>query len=198
MRKILGAAVAAVLLAGPVLADTAPAVDESQARAQASRAAVKEFFDTLKGQLVSAMEAGEPVNAIEVCSHSAMEIAADLSAKKGWRVARTSLKLRNPQNKPDAWEKEILAKFEKRKAAGEDPAKIEDYAVMTDAKGQKVFRYMKAIPTAEKPCLACHGGKLSKEVEASLKKFYPTDKARGYKAGDIRGAFTIVQPVSAQ
>ncbi len=54
---------------------------------------------------------------------------------------------------------------------------------------------MKAIPTAEKPCLACHGGKIQIKVTETLDKLYPQDQARGYKAGDIRGAFTITQPM---
>lgn len=198
MKKLFGAAVAAVLLAGPVLADTAPVVDESQARAQASRAVVKEFGEALRNKLVAALESGGPVKAIEVCNQSAAGIAKEISDAKGWQVGRTSLKLRSPANKPDAWEREVLAKFEKRKAAGEDPAKIEDYAVMTDKKGQKVFRYMKAIPTAEKPCKSCHGGKLAPDVKAAVMKLYPKDKAVGYEGGEIRGAFTITQPVSAQ
>lgn len=192
-KVLLGAVAVAAIAAGP-----ARAGDESLERAMASRGAVKEFFETLKGQLVSAMEAGGPVNAIEVCHQSAAHIAEDISKKKGWRVARTSMKLRSPANAPDAWEKEVLAKFEKRKAAGEDVNAMEDYAVFSDGKGGKVFRYMKAIPTAEKPCLACHGGKLAPDVDKALMKHYPNDKARGYKAGDIRGAFTITQPVNLQ
>jgi hypothetical protein len=31
-------------------------------------------------------------------------------------------------------------------------------------------------------------------VAKTLAEFYPDDKARGFKVGDIRGAFTIVQP----
>jgi hypothetical protein len=53
---------------------------------------------------------------------------------------------------------------------------------------------MKAIPTG-KVCLKCHGEKIDPDVEASLKQNYPRDKARGFKEGDIRGAFTITQPM---
>jgi len=31
-------------------------------------------------------------------------------------------------------------------------------------------------------------------IEAKLGALYPDDKARGFKVGDIRGAFSIVQP----
>ena len=54
---------------------------------------------------------------------------------------------------------------------------------------------MKAIPTAEL-CLACHGTKIDPVVAAKLTELYPRDQARGYKVGDIRGAFTFIEPLS--
>ena len=155
-----------------------------------SRGVVKAFFGQLKGELVGGIKAGGPAHAISVCNVKAAPIAMQLSKEKGMDVARTSLKLRNPNNKPDAWEEAVLKKFEERKAAGEDVKKME-FSEIVESDGKKVFRYMKAIPTAQKPCLACHGGKIKAEVAAVLDKLYPDDKARGYNAGDIRGAFTI-------
>ncbi|MGD2081999.1 MAG: DUF3365 domain-containing protein [Chromatiales bacterium] len=186
------AALFAALLAGtgPVLAGEVN-VDE---RVQASRTAVKDFFGDLKGRLQAAIAEGGPVNAIEVCSIQAPQIAARVSRETGWDVGRTSLKTRNPANRPDTWEKSVLEDFEARKAAGEDPGQMEYYAVVDGDRG-KAFRYMKAIPTAEKPCLACHGSAIAPEVAARLDALYPTDEARGYQAGDIRGAFTITQPL---
>jgi hypothetical protein len=62
-----------------------------------------------------------------------------------------------------------------------------------------VFRYMKAIPTAEL-CVACHGAEIPPDVAAKLEELYPQDKARGFQPGDIRGAFTITRalPVVAE
>ncbi len=114
------------------------------------------------------MAAGGPANAIGVCSVAAPKIAADKSAAKQMATGRTSLKLRQPNNKPDAWEMQQLLRFEERKAAGENPATIE-FAEYVETGGQRVFRYMKAIPTAEL-CLACHGGTLVPEVTAKLKE----------------------------
>jgi hypothetical protein len=65
--------------------------------------------------------------------------------------------------------------------------------VVTEA-GNKYFRYMKAIPTAA-PCLTCHASKIDKKLEARINSLYPEDKARGFNVGDIRGAFTIKQPL---
>jgi hypothetical protein len=154
------------------------------------RALVKEFFGVLKGKLVSGLNEGGPINAIEVCNTKAPEIAHNVSQAHGWSVGRTSLKLRNPGNAPDEWESAVLIKFEERKAAGEDPNKIEHYEIVDQA-GHKTFRYMKAIPTAQKPCLACHGASIEDKVSQKLYKLYPSDKARGYKEGDLRGAFTL-------
>jgi hypothetical protein len=49
---------------------------------------------------------------------------------------------------------------------------------------------MKAIP-AGKACLKCHGDGIDAEVVEKLDELYPEDKARDFKEGDIRGAFTF-------
>jgi hypothetical protein len=183
-----------LLVAVLVVAATPAAATDTARYTAESRAAVKEFGATLKGELVAALKAGGAVNGITVCNEKAPAIAADISDSKGWRIARTSLKLRNPGNAPDAWERSVLTTFEARKAAGEDPQAMEHAEVVSTDDGD-VFRYMKAIPTAAKPCLACHGKTLDPAVDAVLRERYPDDQARGYKAGDIRGAFTISIPV---
>ena len=147
----------------------------------------------LKGELQMAMKSGGPLKALGVCNIKAPEIAKQVSEGSNWTVARTSLKLRNPNNKPTAWEKMVLLSFEERKVAGEDPKKI-DHAEIVEEGSSKTFRYMKAIPTA-KVCLNCHGAQVKPEVEARIKELYPTDKARGYQLGDIRGAFTLSMPL---
>ncbi len=162
-------------------------------RTAESRAVTMEFMTMLKGELQSAMKAGGPVNAIQVCNTRAPEIAAGFSAQKGWTVARTSLKYRNPDNAPDAWERTVLEQFEERKANGEDPKQMV-YADVVKEGGTKKFRFMKAIPTGP-VCLACHGETIDTAVEARIQELYPEDRARGYNAGDIRGAFTITQPM---
>ncbi len=72
-------------------------------------------------------------------------------------------------------------------------AKLERSEV-ADVGGVPTFRYMKAIPTAE-PCLTCHGVNVAEPVKAKLAQLYPQDQATGFKAGDIRGAFTISKPL---
>ncbi len=188
MRKTLLCALAAALL----LPAAASAADTDALKAEAI-AKIKTFASTLVGELKGAMKAGGPVNAISVCNEKAPAIAANLSGDDGWQVGRTSLKVRNPGNAPDPWELAVLKRFEARKAAGEDPAKLA-YAEIVEENGEKVFRFMKAIPT-KKVCLNCHGSKLAPEVAARLDALYPEDKARGFKVGDIRGAFTLSKTI---
>ncbi len=131
-----------------------------------ARGVIKQFAKSLMGQLQPAMKTGGPVKAIQVCNISAPGISVETSNSSGWKVARTSLKLRNQGNAPDAWELKVLNEFEVRKAAGEDPKKI-DHSEVVETAGKKTFRYMKAIPTAEL-CLACHGSKIKPEVAKKL------------------------------
>jgi len=185
----------ALLLTAIVYHASASAAEpEPVSQVDESRAVAAEFMKTLKGELMQAMQAGGPVNAIGVCNLRAPAIAAEMGARKGWQVGRTSLKLRSLANAPDEWERARLESFEQRKQAGENPAQLEYYEVV-EQNGVPVFRYMKAIPTAE-PCLACHGAKIDPAVEAKLAELYPMDQARGYQAGDIRGAFTFIEPLS--
>lgn len=167
--------------------------NDVQSRTEASRPVVKEFGGSLKEALGKAMQEGGPLNAIEACNKVAPHIAHEQSAKHGWDVGRTSLKTRNDANAPDEWEQKVLASFEERKAKGEDVEKMEHAEVVTE-NGKQVFRYMKAIPTAE-VCLKCHGAEVDPKVKAKLEGLYPNDKAYGFKMGDIRGAFTIKQPM---
>ncbi|MBF0284239.1 MAG: DUF3365 domain-containing protein [Magnetococcales bacterium] len=177
--------------AAPSPAAAAPPVDP---RVAASRAVVQEMGEQLKGELIGALEAGGPAKAIPVCQQKAQVIAGEISQKKGWKVARVSLKPRNPANTPDAWEKQVLEQFDARVAGG-DGADSMEATSETVQDGKKVFRYMKAIRTAVKPCLACHGESIAPEIDAALKELYPADQARGYKAGMVRGAFSVTQPL---
>ncbi len=191
MKKVIFAAIALTL---PIACTTdAPrqvSADEQKALAVEGKKIFMEFGKTLVGHVKKSMKSGGPVKTIAVCNEIAPTVAADLAKKHGVELGRTSLKLRNPNNAPDAWEKSVLMKFEQRKAAGEK-VKTMAYKEIVMEDGKQYFRMMKAIPTAQKPCLMCHGGKVKAGIENQLSKLYPEDKARGYKAGDIRGAFSL-------
>jgi hypothetical protein len=159
-----------------------------------SRDAAQKLSAALKDALQQAIQSGGTVNGIAVCHDQAAQIATDLSQQLGMLVGRTSLKVRNPANAPDNWEWAVLKQFDARKAQGESVDKLEFFAVIDDDQGQKTFRYMKAIPTTAL-CLGCHGETINPDVDAKLKQLYPNDAARGFKEGDLRGAFTLAKPL---
>lgn len=179
-----------LLILGLMNMASATAADdfESQKTLEA-RSVTKEFMTALKGKLQTAVKAGGPANGLNVCNLEAAAIADNASEKTGWDVARTSLKLRNPENKADDWEKAQLESFEVRLAAGENPKMMES-TLVTEDNGVKQFRYMKAIP-AGKPCMACHGTEVKQEIVETIQHLYPDDQATGYQPGQIRGAFTM-------
>ena len=145
--------------------------------------------------LTTEIEKGGPAGAIAVCRDKAPQMAKSLSEQTGWAIRRVSVKNRNPKAVPDAWELGVLDEFERRLAAGEDPAKIDKLEVVT-SDGQKMARYMKALPTNDL-CLGCHGtqDRVSPEVQAKLKELYPDDKATGYGLKQLRGAITVKKPL---
>ncbi len=184
---------AAILLASVGVANASESGGDVKALKAEAAKVVMSFGGPLKKALGGAMKSGGPLAAIETCNVQAPGIAKAAADASGWSVARTSLKLRNAGNKADAWELATLKEFDARKAAGEAPDTIAKAEIVNEG-GQKTFRFMKAIGTAP-VCLNCHGGDIKPEVTAKLDGLYPFDKARGYKQGDIRGAFTLKKPL---
>jgi hypothetical protein len=108
-------------------------------------------------------------------------------------------RVRNPLlGMPDAWEQHVLEKFSERAAKGEALAGMSHGEVVTEPGGQ-YFRFMRAIPVQPK-CLLCHGPAetIPESIKTILKQQYPFDAAIGYKAGDLRGAVSIKQPLGKQ
>lgn len=141
------------------------------------------------------IQRGGPEGAIGACCEKARAMAKAASEQSGWAIRRVSLKNRNPKAVPDAWEEAVLKDFDRRAAAGEQPASLEKGDVV-EVDGKKMYRYMRALPTMDL-CLQCHGtpDRLSPAVQAKLKELYPNDKAVGYRAAEIRGAITIRKPL---
>lgn len=179
MKKLLTILVSTTLASVSVQADDDTSALQAEARAQ-----IKTFAGALQSTLKQGMESDGPVHAIGLCNTEA-PLIAEQTSRNGWQIGRTSLKVRNPDNQPDAWEREVLQQFEQRKQAGEDLMTLEASATENGE-----FRFMKAIPTGA-ACIVCHGTELSAPVQARLAELYPQDQARGFNPGDLRGAFTL-------
>lgn len=151
---------------------------------------IQQFGGALKIELLAAVEAGGPVNAINVCNLQAPAMAASISEASGWSVGRSSHLLRNPANAPDEFTAVAIEEFLARQAAGEPAADLAKAAIVEED-GQQVFRLVKAIPTAGL-CLNCHGGDNVKPmIVDKLAELYPDDMARGFSEGEMRGVFTL-------
>lgn len=174
------AAAAALLLAG--------AVDAADERLARSRTIVAGFQQALQGELQAALAEGGPVRAIDVCREVAPAIAARASAESGADVGRTALRVRNPDNAPDADAARVLERFRAEVAAGAGAAP-EHYRVREDGSA----RYMRAI-VLNPPCATCHGASLAPAVVEALREHYPEDRATGFEVGELRGAFVIDWP----
>jgi len=175
---------ATVLLA----AAAALAQDPEPVWVEQARTSAAELGGRLQQELQAAMREGGPVSGIEVCKTRAPEIAATVSGPK-LDVGRTALRIRNPDNTPDPWEVSVLEDFERRAAAGETPGQFESFVIRND--GQRRFgHWMKAIPT-QGLCATCHGVDIAPEVVEAIDAAYPQDRARGFSAGDLRGAFSV-------
>jgi len=164
---------------------------EISQRTDASKEVINKFAAQLKGELQKSMKEGGPIQAISVCHEIAPKIAQQLSAETGWDIHRTSLKPR--ATKPDAWEKRMMLSFEQRHSDGDKFKKLFNQDV-TEVNGKASFRYIQAIET-QGMCLACHGDNIAPAIADKISQLYPTDSAIGFKEGDIRGAFSIIQPL---
>ena len=177
-----------------VAASPAFAAGDDELIAETRKAAL-EIPPKLLAMVQQEIAAGDFHGAITACSDKAPKMAAAASANTGWAIRRVSLKNRNPKAVPDAWERAVLEDFDRRQAAGENPATLEKAEIVSEG-GTRTVRYMKALPV-QPLCTNCHGAddQLRPEVKARLADIYPQDRATGYREGQIRGALTVKRPL---
>lgn len=157
---------------------------EQQALTIQAENKVNLFASSLLATVQSNLQAGGAVQAIQACQLLAPELAKQAS-DEGWQVGRTSLKLRNQNNKPDEWEQQVLQEFAQAYQQGTAITQLKKSAIVA---GQ--YRYIQAIEVKQ-PCLACHGQQIAPQVQTELQRLYPQDQAVGYSVGELRGAFTL-------
>jgi hypothetical protein len=178
------------------LADTTTANEQQsensvQEKIKEARLHAKALGGALKSRLQQAIQSGGLEAGVNECQLEAAPIALALS-QNGWEVGRTALKVRNPNNAADRWERVQLAWFSqlltKAKQDNLTPKRpIETYQYDSES-GE--FRYMMAIEQGQ-VCMACHGANVAPSVKHAILEHYPNDQATGFELGDLRGAFTI-------
>jgi mono/diheme cytochrome c family protein len=113
-------------------------------------------------------------------------------------IHRTSLKVRNPANAPDAADRAALELVQRQLVDGDhvSPVLVQKVALPGQAPEWRVYRPLAVL----KQCLDCHGddGHLAAGVADTLKVFYPTDTAINYRPGEWRGMFRVSITVPAK
>ncbi len=164
------------------------AADEGAAQAvKAGKEASRLLLKTLGGNMKKRMKAGGPADALSFCSMKAAELTAEVDGRLGEKVSvkRITLKPRNPANMAEGDEKEILEALENLKR---NSVVLPKYLLQKTESG---YKYYKPLLINKKVCLKCHGRNIAPALQAEIKKIYPTDKATGYRMGDLRGAVVV-------
>jgi len=150
-------------------------------------AASKLLLKTLGGNLKKHLKAGGPADALNFCAMNAAALTAEVDEKLGKDVTvkRITLKPRNPANEAEGDERKVLEALELLQEAG---VRLPRHLVQKTETG---YKFYKPLKVAKKVCLKCHGSNIDPKLQESIKKLYPTDKATGYKMGDLRGAIVV-------
>ncbi|EON77353.1 cytochrome c family protein, putative [Lunatimonas lonarensis] len=155
---------------------------------QISAEAQKSLVETLQKVIADRGLAG----AVDFCHAEALPITKEVAEKHRVAVKRVSLKNRNPANAPNDMEKNLLEAYAYNLAQG-----MENQPNIQKLDNGEVLLYTKAIVIPGGICLSCHGDPGSEIEESTLAKIsekYPHDKATGYKAGELRGMWSIAIP----
>lgn len=117
---------------------------------------------------------------------AATQVAKTLSADSKFLVRQVSLRFRNPANRPDAYEQQLLERLA--------PADAKERYEVVAGKEERVFRYLLPM-VAEKSCLECHG--TYGAAPAFVKRRFPAGHPSfNYREGEIIGAVSIAIPMS--
>jgi hypothetical protein len=176
LTPVLGSAQAVAKPADPVSADVV------------GRAVVEiERLDALRSTLAATFaQTGAPVdkaafNAVCAPVGRAMKEAA---AANRWQARQIAVKYRNPANIADPEGARVMAMFAR-------DSTLRAVTLQTTSNGSRGTRYLRRIVVGPS-CLLCHGDKASRPAFVATE--YPNDRAYGFRAGDLRGAYSVFIP----
>jgi hypothetical protein len=144
---------------------------------------------TLKGKLSTAVDKGGIESGINTCKDIAQNLMDSLSIQYGVKIKRTSMKLRNVDDKPDQQELSVLSDYHKQKNEGLSLKPLVK-------KFEEEVRFYAPI-FVDDVCLNCHGvigDKLKTTTHRLIKEYYQSDEAIDYKKGDLRAVWSITFP----
>ncbi|MBP0000854.1 MAG: DUF3365 domain-containing protein [Cyanobacteria bacterium SID2] len=147
-----------------------------------------EQLDRMRSGLASTLEGQTEEPTLQtmkkVCKPVGMR-AKQLGEETGWQVKQIAKKYRNPAHAPDT-ETASLALD-----AFENNPDLMGFWAKETVNGRAGTRYYRRI-NVEASCLGCHGTK--NERPKFVKDNYPNDLAYDFKAGDLRGMYSVFVP----
>ncbi len=147
---------------------------------------VRITFDTLRNTLSRLMATEGPQGAVRFCNLQALQLTS-LYSSDVVSIGRVTDKTRNPGNALSELDKK---QFEKYKALLEKKDSLHSVVVTQNTK----LHYYKPI-LIQTMCLNCHGvaGKdIPGQLVTVIDSLYPSDMAKGYQTGELRGMWHIV------
>ncbi len=130
----------------------------------------------LKNRLVGSLKSDGIEPTLKMCSLQALELTTE-DLPHAIQARRIALKIRNPVNSPDTYEREVLDRLAQK------PGDI------LEVNHRKVH-FFRSLPT-QSLCLSCHGQNIAEPVKRKLDGLYPQDEARGFAEGELRGALHL-------
>lgn len=175
------------------LAGLAAQAPDARERASQAAAGLGRVLMELLGE---ELKRGGYAGAARACSDVAQNVTEEYGHERGLEIRRVSLRARNPKDQPDEWEAAKLREWERLYKPGVPPDEV--FEVVEEG-GHRYARYMRPI-VVQAMCLGCHGLRetMAAEVRQVLDERYPRDRATAYKAGDLRGAFSVTMRLDAK
>ncbi|MBK7431580.1 MAG: DUF3365 domain-containing protein [Bacteroidetes bacterium] len=140
----------------------------------------------LAGNLLNAIQKGGSAFAVEFCNTKAISLTDSLANNFNANIRRVSDKPRNAVNQANENELAFMQLVSSKLKESEIPE-----AKLSEINGKMVGYY----PIVMKDmCLQCHGQKdanINAETFEKIQKLYPTDKAIGYQANELRGLWVV-------
>ena len=156
------------------------------AEAEGNRIAM-ETQQVLASRLKTAIENNGIPQALKYCNVHAFPIVDSLEKEHGVDIKRASFSVRNPKDKPDKKETEILERYENKIASGNTPTP--EVSLINEK-----VHFARPIIISNQLCLNCHG-KVGEDINQQhykvIQALYPEDEAIGYSLGDLRGIWSI-------
>ncbi len=146
-----------------------------------------ETQQVLASSLKTAIEHDGIPQALKYCNVHAYPIVDSLEKKHGVEIKRASFYVRNPRDKPDKTESDILKDYEKTISSGNTPTPRVSIT-------KETVHFARPIILSNQLCLNCHG-KIGEDIKQEhyelIQALYPEDKATGHSMGDLRGIWSI-------